>query len=80
MSWADFHIRCRYILKGQRLLTLNSRAEHLLARIPETGRYVFLNPKTGAPYQLHDGLLYTSLETGSYQTKEVPKADETEKQ
>ena len=54
LSWADFHIRCRYILKGQRLLTLNSRAEHLLERIPETGRYVFLNPKTGALYQLHE--------------------------
>ena len=54
MSWADFHIRCRYILKGQRLLTLNSSAEHLLEQIPETGRYVFLNPKTGAPYQLHE--------------------------
>ena len=54
LSWADFHIRCRYILKGQRLLTLNSRAEHLLERIPETGRYVFLNPKTGVPYQLHE--------------------------
>ena len=54
LSWADFHIRCRYILKRQRLLTLNSRAEHLLERIPETGRYVFLNPKTGAPYQLHE--------------------------
>lgn len=54
LSWADFHIRCRYILKGQRLLTLNSRAEHLLERMPEIGRYVFLNPKTGAPYQLHE--------------------------
>ena len=54
LSWADFHIRCRYILKGQRLLTLNSKAEHLLERIPETGCYVFLNPKTGAPYQLHE--------------------------
>ena len=54
LSWADFHIRCRYILKGQRLLTLNSKAEHLLEQIPETGRYVFLNPKTGAPYQLHE--------------------------
>ncbi len=54
LSWADFHIRCRYILKGQRLLTLNSKAEHLLERIPETGRYVFLNPKTGMPYQLHE--------------------------
>ena len=54
MSWANFYIRCRYILKGQRLLSLNSRAEHLLERVPETGRYVFLNPKTGAPYQLHE--------------------------
>ena len=54
LSWADFHIRCRYILKGQRLLTLNSRAEHLLEGIPEIGGYVFLNPKTGAPYQLHE--------------------------
>ena len=54
LSWADFHIRCRYILKGQRLLTLNGKAEHLLEHIPETGCYVFLNPKTGAPYQLHE--------------------------
>ena len=54
LSWADFHIRCRYILKGQRLLPLNRKAEHLLEGIPETGRYVFLNPKTGAPYQLHE--------------------------
>ena len=54
LSWADFHIRCRYILKGQRLLILNSKAEHLLGRIPETSCYVFLNPKTGAPYQLHE--------------------------
>lgn len=54
LSWADFHIRCRYILKGQRLLTLGSKAEHLLERIPETGCHVFLNPKTGAPYQLHE--------------------------
>lgn len=54
LSWADFHIRCRYILKGQRLLALNSKAEHLLERILETGCYVFLNPKTEAPYQLHE--------------------------
>ena len=54
LSWADFHIRCRYILKGQRLLTLNSKAEHLLEQIPESDCYVFLNPKTGAPYQLHE--------------------------
>ena len=54
LSWADFHIRCRYILKEQRLLALNRKAEHLLEGIPETDHYVFLNPKTGAPYQLHE--------------------------
>ena len=55
LSWADFHIRCRYILKGQRLLTLNDKTVHLLQQIPETGSpYVFLNTKTGAPYQLHE--------------------------
>lgn len=32
LSWADFHIRCRYILKGRRLLALNRKAEHLLIR------------------------------------------------
>ena len=55
LSWADFYVRYRYILKGQRLLTLNEKAEHLLKRIPETASpYVFLNAKTGAPYQLHE--------------------------
>ncbi|MBM6871460.1 tyrosine-type recombinase/integrase [Pseudoflavonifractor phocaeensis] len=54
LSWADFHIRCRYILKVRRLLALNRKAEHLLEQIPETGCYVFLNPKTRAPYQLHE--------------------------
>ena len=55
LSWADFHIRCRYILKGQRLLTLNDKTVHLLQQIPETGSpSVFLNTKTGAPYQLHE--------------------------
>ena len=54
LSWADFHIRCRYILKGRRLLALNRKAEHLLEQIPETDCYVFLNPKTGEPYQLHE--------------------------
>lgn len=55
MSWADFYIRYRYILKGQRLLTLNDRAAHLLEQLPETNSpYVFLNAKTGAPYQLHE--------------------------
>ena len=55
LSWADFHVRYRYILKGQRLLTLNAKAERLLKQIPETDLpYVFLNPKTGAPYKLHE--------------------------
>ena len=55
LSWADFHVRYRYILKGQRLLTLNAKAESLLKQIPETDLpYVFLNPKTGAPYKLHE--------------------------
>ena len=55
LSWADFHVRCRYILKGQRLLSLNAKAEHLLKQIPETDLpYVFLNPKTGAPYKLYE--------------------------
>ena len=55
LSWANFHVCYRYILKGQRLLTLNEKAEHLLKRIPETdSTYVFLNPKTGAPYKLHE--------------------------
>lgn len=55
LSWADFYIRCRCILKGLRLLTLNAKAEHLLKQIPETDSpYVFLNPKTEAPYKLHE--------------------------
>lgn len=55
LSWVDFHVRCRYILKGQRLLTLNAKAESLLKQMPETDLpYVFLNPKTGAPYKLHE--------------------------
>ena len=55
LSWADFHIRYRYILKGQRLLTLNAKAERLLKQIPETDSpYVFRNPKTGAEYKLHE--------------------------
>ena len=55
LSWVNFHVRCRYILKGQRLLTLNAKAAHLLKQIPETDSpYVFLNPKSGAPYKLHE--------------------------
>ena len=55
LSWADFHIRYRYILKGQLLLTLNEKAAYLLTRISETSSsYVFQNPKTGVPYKLHE--------------------------
>ena len=55
LSWADFHVRYRYILKGQRLLTLNEKAAYLLTRISETSSsYVFQNPKTGVPYKLHE--------------------------
>lgn len=55
LSWADFHVRYKYILRGQRLLTLNDKAGHLLKRILETASsYVFLNPKTEAPYKLHE--------------------------
>lgn len=55
LSWADFHIRYRYILKGQRLLILNDKTALLLEQIPETASsYVFLNPKTEAPYKLHE--------------------------
>ena len=55
LSWADFHVRYKYILRGQRLLTLNAKAERLLKQIPETDSpYVFRNPKTGATYKLHE--------------------------
>ena len=32
LSWADFHVRYRYVLKGQRLLTLNEKAANLMKR------------------------------------------------
>ena len=55
LSWADFHVRYKYILRRQRLLTLNDKAVHLLEQIPETGLpHVVLNAKTGAPYKLHE--------------------------
>ena len=55
LSGADFHVRFRYILKGQRLLTLNDKAAHLLEQIPEANSsYVFCNPKTGTTYKLHE--------------------------
>lgn len=55
LSWADFHVRYRHILKGQRLLTLNDKAIHLLEQLPKpSSPYVFLNAKTRVPYQLHE--------------------------
>jgi len=41
--------------QGACQLTLNAKAEPLLKQIPETdSSYVFLNPKTGAPYKLYE--------------------------
>ena len=55
LSWADFHVRYKFILRGQRLLTLNEKAAYLLTRISETSSsYVFQNPKTRVPYKLHE--------------------------
>jgi len=55
LSWADFYVHYKYILRGRRLLMLNEKAAYLLTRIPETASsYVFLNPKTEAPYKLHE--------------------------
>ena len=55
LSWADFHVSYKYILRGQRLLILNDKTVLLLEQIPETASpYVFLNPKTEAPYKLHE--------------------------
>ena len=55
LSWADFHVRYKYILRGQRLLILNDKTVLLLEQRPETASsYVFLNPKTEAPYKLHE--------------------------
>ena len=55
LSWADFHVRYRYILKGQRLLTLNDKAVYFLEQIPKTNSpHVFLNSKTRTPYKLHE--------------------------
>ncbi len=55
LSWADFHVPCQYILKGKRLLALNDKAAALLTDLPLSELpHVFLNPKTGEPYQLHE--------------------------
>lgn len=55
LSWADFHVPCRCILKGKRLLALNDKAAGLLADLPTSELpHVFLNPKTGEAYRLHE--------------------------
>lgn len=55
LSWADFHIRYRYIRKGKRLLVLNDKVSALLAYLPASEQpNVFLNPKSGEPYQLYE--------------------------
>lgn len=55
LSWADFHVPYKYIHRRGRLLTLNSKAAALLENLePNSSSYVFLNPKTGQPYQLHE--------------------------
>ena len=55
LSWADFHSPCRYILKGKRLLALNDKAAALLEALPPfESPHVFLNPKTGEAYRLHE--------------------------
>ena len=55
LSWADFHVPYRYIHQRGRLLILNSKASELLRNTePTESPYVFLNPKTWRPYQLHE--------------------------
>lgn len=55
LSWADFHVPFRYIRKGKRLLALNDKAAGLLADMPPFEQpHVFLNPKTGEAYRLHE--------------------------
>ena len=55
LSWADFHVPFRSIRKGKRLLALNDKAAALLANLPPSELpHVFLNPKTGEAYRLHE--------------------------
>ena len=55
LTWAAFHIPYKYIHRRGRLLTLNSKASALLRTVGKSeSPYVFLNPKTGQPYQLHE--------------------------
>ncbi len=55
LLWADFHVPFRYVLKGKRLLVLNDKATALLTDLPPSELpHVFLNPKTGEAYRLHE--------------------------
>ncbi len=55
LSWADFHVPYKYIHQRGRLLTLNPKSSALLKSMDSTeSSYVFLNPKTDRPYQLHE--------------------------
>lgn len=55
LSWADFHVPYKYIHRRGRRLTLNPKASALLKSMESTeSSYVFLNPKTDRPYQLHE--------------------------
>ena len=57
LSWADFDLQHRYILRGRRLLSLDKQALALLQtehkRHPHSP-YAFLNSKTGEPFCLHE--------------------------
>lgn len=55
LTWADFYVPSRYILKRKRLLALNDKASALLADLPPSEHpNVFLNAKTGEAYRLHE--------------------------
>lgn len=55
LSWANFHVPFRYIFKGKHLLALNDKAAGLLADLPPSKLpHMFLNPKTGEAYRLHE--------------------------
>ena len=55
LTWTAFHVPYKYIHQRGRLLTLNTKASALLRKVEKNDSpYVFLNPKTGQPYQLHE--------------------------
>ena len=55
LTWTAFHVPYKYIHQRGRLLTLNAKASALLRSVGTSeSTYVFLNPKTGRPYQLYE--------------------------